>query len=73
VQTPKHWSDCAVHSEPAYPAGECDCGGYFPEKNAQTLLEEIAHIVRTTHLYGPEMAKLLAQEAALRQATGESK
>jgi hypothetical protein len=22
----KHWSDCAVHSEPAYPAGECDCG-----------------------------------------------
>jgi hypothetical protein len=21
-----HWSDCAVHSEPAYPAGECDCG-----------------------------------------------
>jgi hypothetical protein len=24
----KHWSDCAVHSEPAYPAGECDCGGF---------------------------------------------
>lgn len=23
----RHWSDCAVHSEPAYPAGECDCGG----------------------------------------------
>jgi hypothetical protein len=21
----KHWSDCSVHSEPAYPAGECDC------------------------------------------------
>lgn len=21
----KHWSDCAVHSEPAYPAGQCDC------------------------------------------------
>ena len=21
-----HWSDCAVHNEPAYPAGECDCG-----------------------------------------------
>jgi hypothetical protein len=28
---PKHWSDCAVHSEPAYPAGECDCGGVQPE------------------------------------------
>jgi hypothetical protein len=26
-----HWSDCAVHSEPAYPAGECDCGGVQPE------------------------------------------
>jgi len=22
----KHWSDCAVHDGPAYPAGECDCG-----------------------------------------------
>ena len=31
--TPKqHWSDCAVHSEPAYPAGECDCGGVQPEQ-----------------------------------------
>jgi hypothetical protein len=29
--TPMHWSDCAVHSEPAYPAGECDCGGVQPE------------------------------------------
>ena len=26
LQKPEHWSDCAVHSEPAYPAGECDCG-----------------------------------------------
>ncbi len=22
-----HYSDCAVHNEPAYPAGECNCGG----------------------------------------------
>ena len=21
-----HWSDCAVHAGPAYPAGPCDCG-----------------------------------------------
>jgi hypothetical protein len=21
-----HWSDCAVHNAPAYPAGPCDCG-----------------------------------------------
>ena len=26
----QHWSDCAVHSEPAYPAGECNCGGFNP-------------------------------------------
>ncbi|WGM47699.1 hypothetical protein KOAAANKH_02581 [Brevundimonas sp. NIBR10] len=25
---PKHWSDCAVHNEPAQPNGPCDCGGY---------------------------------------------
>ena len=23
----EHWSDCAVHNEPAYMAGPCDCGG----------------------------------------------
>lgn len=22
-----HWSDCAVHGEPAHARGECDCGG----------------------------------------------
>ena len=21
-----HYSDCAVHNEPAYPKGDCDCG-----------------------------------------------
>jgi hypothetical protein len=21
-----HWSDCAIHNAPAYPAGKCDCG-----------------------------------------------
>ena len=26
-QIKPHASDCAVHSEPAYPKGECDCGG----------------------------------------------
>lgn len=23
--TVQHWSDCAANSEPAYPAGPCDC------------------------------------------------
>jgi hypothetical protein len=27
----QHWSDCAVHNEPAFPAGECNCGGYKSE------------------------------------------
>lgn len=27
-----HWSDCAVHNEPAYPAGNCDCGALLPEQ-----------------------------------------
>jgi hypothetical protein len=26
-----HDSDCAVHNEPAYPAGPCDCGVELPE------------------------------------------
>jgi len=25
-KTFSHWSDCAVHNGPAYPAGKCDCG-----------------------------------------------
>lgn len=26
----EHVSSCAVHNEPAYPAGPCDCGGLLP-------------------------------------------
>lgn len=26
----QHASDCAVHDAPAYPAGECNCGGAVP-------------------------------------------
>ena len=32
----------------------------------QSLLTEIANIVRTKHIYGPEMKKLLAKEEAIR-------
>jgi len=24
-----HWSDCALHNEPAYPNKHCDCGGFM--------------------------------------------
>lgn len=27
-----HWSDCAVHNEPAYPKGDCTCSGYLVVK-----------------------------------------
>ena len=41
-------------------------------QKVQRLLTEIAGIVRTKHLYGPEMRKLLELEAAIR-ARGETK
>lgn len=38
----KHWSDCAVHSEPAYPAGPCDCGAVVmtPEQTLDWLAQQ---------------------------------
>lgn len=36
----QHWSSCAVHNEPAYPAGECDCGG-MPEGKSVTAAATI--------------------------------
>ncbi len=33
-----HWSDCAVYNEPAYPAGECDCGAIKARKIWWTYL-----------------------------------
>ena len=35
-----HWSDCAVHSDPAYPKGECDCGGFPPQRTWVGLTDE---------------------------------
>lgn len=31
----EHYSDCAVHNGPALPVGECDCGGFVLEIDAQ--------------------------------------
>jgi hypothetical protein len=38
-----HWSDCAVHSEPAYPKGECDCGGFPSQRTWVGLTDEDKH------------------------------
>ena len=37
----EHWSDCAVNNEPAYPAGECDCGGYTRPQAREPLTNEL--------------------------------
>lgn len=36
-----HWSDCAVHNAPAYPAGKCDCGAM----NDRQRLEAIVSVI----------------------------
>ena len=33
-----HWSDCALHNEPALPAGPCDCGGWCPTSSIDAAL-----------------------------------
>jgi hypothetical protein len=40
-----HWSDCAVHNAPAYPAGKCDCGvAQEPARKALKLALEVMQI-----------------------------
>lgn len=38
-----HWSDCAVHNEPAYPAGPCTCGG-FEMPDTPSLETALTHL-----------------------------
>ena len=39
-QIKPHASDCAVHSEPAYPKGKCDCGAPLEEKPVAKYMGE---------------------------------
>lgn len=41
----EHWSSCAVHNEPAYPAGECDCGGITPYSRLCVALLRLRYIL----------------------------
>ena len=34
---PAHYSDCAVHNEPAYPNGPCDCRKTSPQEEKEAL------------------------------------
>lgn len=37
-----HASDCAIHNEPAYPAGPCDCGADLSPADCRALLPVLA-------------------------------
>ena len=43
----EHWSDCAIHNEPAMPNGPCDCGGYTPLKAWRVLALEAIESVQS--------------------------
>lgn len=36
-RAPIHASDCAVHNEPAYPNGPCDCGAVIPSQRQEEV------------------------------------
>lgn len=43
-----HWSDCALHNEPAMPAGPCDCGAARAGQGFWTSLSHLA-CIRVAH------------------------
>ena len=83
----KHWSDCAVHNAPAYPAGPCDCGvAQEPEREALKLalklvlraLDDIANKTHDSWLHTPQAQRMARElikpiEAALAQPAQEPK
>jgi hypothetical protein len=46
-----HWSDCAVHNAPAYPAGPCDCGVLQEPVAWADLVKEAQQIVKSKFLW----------------------
>lgn len=40
-----HKSDCAVHNEPAYPNGPCDCGGIIC--HTKQMFVEVEHLAES--------------------------
>jgi hypothetical protein len=75
-----HWSDCAVHNGPAYPAGLCDCGvekgqeedwGALAEKQLASIKRDTQAsfedaMVRATHKVMAEFEAQPAQEPVAR-------
>ena len=60
-EQPKHWSDCSVYNEPAYPNGECDCGGFALNNKWHGLTEEEAEKL-AFHVIVDGVSKALAQK-----------
>ena len=49
-QIKPHTSDCAVHNEPAYPKGRCDCGAQPEQKPvAWAMLHDNGHYIDAIH------------------------
>ena len=74
----QHWSDCAVHNEPAYPKGDCDCGGYTtpPAAQRQPLTDEELNTLSygSYHLVDRNAFKEIARAIeAAHGITGEKK
>jgi len=81
-----HWSDCAVHNGPAYPAGECDCGvekgqedwGALAEKQLASIKRDTQAsfedaMVRATHKVMAEFEAQPAQEPVAWAVVGDGK
>ncbi len=63
----QHWSDCAVHNEPAYPKGDCDCGGYTTPPAAPVhddLADFIAGALGVSRATAYDMMREALKEAA---------
>jgi hypothetical protein len=79
VQEPVlHWSDCAVHNGPAYPAGECDCGAaQKTEREALKLALEALTLFKSLSLSMKEIEiaeeAIASIEAALAQPAQDGK
>lgn len=50
-----HWSDCAVHNTPAYPAGPCNCGGL-------ELTTDPRHVGIPSRVAGPRASERFCQD-----------
>ena len=64
--TKKHYSDCAVHNEPAYPKGDCDCGGYEDVSEIEVLRSKNEYQEIVLDKLDMKNAKLRAENANLR-------